>query len=243
MIRWALLPGRKPAGFLAKVAELRAAAEHASPGGARNTLADPDWDEFERQFPDSPEEDHAEQIKTLERRLAFFDFKLQKAIRIHAQDDIKFYSEQVIKFSNAVRQQKLMADKLGLEKGDLLARSQAELYFRAWAFWAMRAVDASLNDLSPRLVSLTFPEEVRAVLEPSLLNNRFLIPFVLATKVESGVSLPEWALDCVRDAVDDYIEHGAASFEKLFNATADGSTTASAHADATAPAAPPAGAS
>jgi hypothetical protein len=84
----------------------------------------------------------------------------------------------------------------------------------------MRDIDLMLADIVPRLAGLapTLTHEiVRHAVEPALLEARLLRPFIQATKLSSRSSLPPWAIEVVRDTIDDYIEKGAEHFDAELN--------------------------
>ena len=214
MLRWSLGPERKPAEFLKRATELRLKRERGSGQNSPLGAGDSDWQAFQTERASTPAaKDQAAQIQDLEEHLQFADFALRRARQRGDEHAQKKYADEVIKFSRAVKEQKLLAERLGLESGELLPRSTVELLFAAHAFWTMRSTDLALDALSRRLVNLSFPEEARAVLEPELLSMRFIAAYARAAQVASRSALPAWALDKLRDTVDDFIEHGAAHFD------------------------------
>lgn len=226
MLRWELTPGAKPPAFRRRCAELRLAQARAladptlpaptsPPPSSESNHAElqADWVEFQRQHPTHTSKAQAAQIQTLERELEFATFALGRA-RDRGDDYAqKKFSDDVIKFSRAVKEQKLLADRLGLESGELIPRATCETYLRAHAYWTMRATDLALDALAARLINLSFPEEARTILEAELLSVRFVQAYAHATRVAARNALPPWAVHCIRDTVDDFIEHGAALFD------------------------------
>lgn len=224
MLKWELSAKRAPEKFSARCAELRAKnhrsvlsssapADPDSPPPVRHS-ADPEWDEFRRSIAASGgPKDHASQIRDLEVFRDGYAFKLERAIERGDEADVKHWNTLLIDTSNAIRQAKLAADKLGIDEGELFPKADLARVIRAFAFWAMRAIDADLADLCPRLTGLAYVEEVRAILEPALLSNRFVKPFARAARVDSESSLAPWMVETLRDAVDDYIEKGSSAFD------------------------------
>lgn len=198
MISWSRGQKRLPAGFVKRVAEMR----------MENGLdADPDWSEFEEQAAAAPQADGSQHLDRLERYRDFFGFKLNKSIKAGDQDGIKFWEARFIAQEKAIRETKLLAEKLGLDNGETLRRN-TEAFVAGIAFWSMRSVDDLITYLAPRLVGLTYPEEVREVMEPVLLDARFVGPLARGSQVESATALPAWVPDVVRAAVGNYIEDG-----------------------------------
>lgn len=204
MVVWARTQKRLPKGFSAKLAALRAGV---------SVDADPDWAEFEKQLAENPEAGGEENEARLERYRDFFAFKLNKAIKAGQQDEIKYWEARFVTQEKAIRESKLLAEKLGLDNGETL-RKHTEAFVRSLAFWTMRSTDDLLAYISPKLVGLTFPEEVRAVLEPVMLDARFVGPLARASAVEGEAGLPDWVPGEIKRAVGNYIEHGEAAFEE-----------------------------
>lgn len=220
MLRWALGPERKPAEFLKRVAEIRLKRERgAGASAAQDHIHDPVWKAFQESRANATTKDASAQIQDLEEHLAFADFALRDARARGDEHAQKKYTDEVIKFSKAVKEQKLLADRLGLESGDLLSREIVELFIAAHAYWTMRTVDLALDSLSRKLVNLSFPEEARRILEPELLSARFVSGYARATQVASKSALPHWAFDKIRDTVDNFIEHGAEHFDATLGLT------------------------
>jgi hypothetical protein len=241
MLRWSLGPERKPPAFLTRCAELRVKREKrpappssdspppSAPGAdpasstAAHLAANSDWAAFQAHLAaaaGSAPRDAAAQIQDLEKHLHFAEFALRRARERGDEVAQKKYVAEVIQFSRAVKEQKLLADRLGIEAGELLPRSTVELLVAAFGYWAMRSIDQHLDYLSRRLLNLSYPEEARAVLEPELLSARFVAPFARATHLAARNSLPPWLTAALRATVADYIEHGAAAFDRLLTAAA-----------------------
>lgn len=191
-------------------------------GGGQNghkkpeLIADPDWAEFELTTKGNYED---EKYGQLARFRDFAIFKLEKSHKMGDESGVRGFGDQHIRYEQAIRQNKLADLRLGIDEGLLVPKAEFERLLRALVYWLMRCTDAHLPELCPRLMGKTTMEEVRAQLEPALLSVRFLQPLARATAVRAGVSLPEWAVGCLKDSVDDYIEDGAAEFEKEFKET------------------------
>lgn len=211
MQMWELSPGMKPPGLRRKCTELRRTKPGAwgsvTPGGAA-AGANPDWMDFTASFPDQASPDQLKQIQNLERQLHFLDFALGKARERGDSHLTKVYTEDLIKFSRAIKEQKALADKLGVESGELLQRPEIERIIAALGYWSMAAIDAVLPTLCKRLVGVTAPSEVRKILEPALLRAKFLEPFVRAKTVANGNALPPWIAAKIVDSADDYLQGG-----------------------------------
>ena len=193
-----------------RLADLLAISER---GGG--TGIDPDWEEFQRTTAGDVDDDPKKAMAAVARARAFAAFKFDKAAKENNRDDLKFFADLVAKLDSTLHDQQLRAKKLGIDAGDLVPRSEVERIARAWVFWAMRAVDADLAELCPKLTGLAQVNDVRGVLEPALLSNRFLKPFARAARIASPSAVPDWLVAILRDACDDYIENGAEEFKDV----------------------------
>ncbi len=217
MCRWALTR-KGPKSFIERCRQLRtsgdlANVDAAGKGYVPDTSRDDlklDWSEFTKQHPTSKPSDQAAQIQALEGELAFATFGLARSRERGDEAAQRKYADDMIKFSKAVKEQKLLADKLGVESGELLSKAEVMRILHAHAYWTMRGTDVALDALSRKLVNLAFPKDARAVLEPELLSIRFVQAYSQAVRTPAGNALPAWVRDAVRDAVDDFIENGAA---------------------------------
>ena len=217
VIDWAHHQRRLPSGFRAKVEELEMEArgeDYLEPDTAIDLMETPPVDNTDEETPQ-------ESIRRLDRLRRHYARKLDGANNRNALGDIKFYSDQVIRFEESLRKQRLMADRLGLDTGELIRRDTIERWLGGLGFWLMRSIDQSLNILCPQLAGLTFPEEVRTRLEDQLLDHRFFNPLLKSVTIASGSALPKWFVARLVDVVDDYVENGAESAAKALEMPAD----------------------
>jgi hypothetical protein len=177
---------------------------------------DPDYATFLQSHP-APPPDATNVIPSLRHRRAFADHKLGLAQSRGDLSGIKDATDALKLISSVLYDEETLASRLGREAGDTLPRPAAEALIAAFAYWALRAIDGHLDHLSRRLINLSYPEEARALLEPELLSARFLVPFARAAATPARNTLPPWLIARLRDTVDDYLDHGAAHFDHLFN--------------------------
>lgn len=203
MSKWMLTQKRIPAGAVARMGELTGKA----PDGT--TPRNAAWLKFKAEHPEPKS-----LVQQTELFAAFFKLQLDDALDRGHKGDQKFFSEQFFDASNSIRQQKLAADKLGIEEGQLFTKEQLQRVFRAWTFWAMRGADDILAECCPRSLDLKTVPQARAIWEPAILSQRFVKPFAKASRVESESSLSPWMVETMKDAVDDFIENGAKEFEE-----------------------------
>lgn len=208
------LPGITDVGPAAAAAGESAPAEEASPVDQAEPPKplgpDPDYKEFLNQARDR---DGAES-KDLEHWRDYYEFKLQKAAAVGDRAEVRFCEERFMKFEEAIRKNRLLAARLGLDTGDLMSREAVEQMVRAIASRLNAGIHILINDLPEKLVGLTFPEEVADRLEDGLLRHGLMLPFAKAAGQASNIGLPKWLVEIMRDAIDDHIEEGAREFDE-----------------------------
>lgn len=209
MVSWASTRQEVPPGVTRKLKSL---------GFDETIKEDPDWNIYqsgkaERKNAGEPEEDTA---NLLEDYRGFYSFKLLKANKHNKRSDAEFFSGQVIKFDKAIRENKLLAEKLGIQSGETIRRDACERWIRSWVYWTMRGVDSVLAELCPKVAAAASSlsvEQVRDLMEPLLLEHRLLIPFARSAKLQAALAMPSWLIEQTKDSVDDYIESGGAAFD------------------------------
>lgn len=211
MLNW--LPNQKdaPAGMKRKLAEYKAQRSGDSP----QLTGDADWAEFEKM---ARTDDPKESMVKIARARDFVAFKFEKASRANERDDMGFYANLLAKFEGVFHDAQLRAKKLGIDDGELLPRPEVERIAWAIAYWLLRATDQNLDALTSKLTALSpgfDAAPVRAVLEPELLSARFLIPFARAAKIQSGVTIPQWLYDKMKESTGDFLENGEREFEQV----------------------------
>ena len=142
----------------------------------------------------------------LERASKVTFIRLSRAIDQGDQSSIRFWNGEFIRLQKAIREEQMHARKMGLDEGQLLSKGEVCRLMWALAFWLCRGVEQDVFALAPKLLSLTFEEEVHSVLDRFFMRKRFLGPLTKAVTCPSGVSLPAWLVDTLREAVDDFYE-------------------------------------
>ncbi len=117
-----------------------------------------------------------------------------------------YWHERYLKTDKAIRDAELHAKKMGLDEGQIINREEFERLMFAMAFWMMRGVEVDLKDLAPKCVGLEFVEVAYGVLDRFFVRARFFSAFSKSITQESGVSLPLWAYDGLKRAVDTFWE-------------------------------------
>jgi hypothetical protein len=208
MLAWEKMQVRKSPEFAARCKELRIErGEEVGP-----PPVDEDWVKFREGQGATDPKDHKAQINTLEMFRDGYAMKLDDAMKRKDMPEIRRWNELLIETTNSIRQNKLAAEKLGLDQGDIISFAEMDRIIFAFGYWSMRAVDQHLDAIAAKLADLSpgFDKRtVRAVLEPELLSKRILVPFAKASK-PSGVSLPARAVAKLAQTVGDFLEDGEA---------------------------------
>jgi hypothetical protein len=226
MLRWyAALPSASQAkltpAFRRRIDEIRAGRERTS---GNLFIADQDYADFHRDHGTATAAGGGQEVAALaalKLQRDFAVFKIQRAQARGSIAEVKDATEQLRYISGVIHDEELRAQKLGREIGDILPRAEAERVFRALPYWLLRGVDDLLAELTKRLAAASssgplFPEEVRAIIEPVLLSTRVLLPFVRASQVNAGNTLPVWAVTQMRESMAATLESGAVEFARLY---------------------------
>jgi len=132
--------------------------------------------------------------------------KIKRALDDGNANDLKVYNTELVRITESIRKTRLMQERLGIVEGETLSREAAEQLAHSLVWWCMRSVDTAKLDLCKRLCGLTFPEEVWQVLEPYLLSSLVYLPITRSIEREpSGVSLPVWFTEALRNALDEFV--------------------------------------
>lgn len=164
--------------------------------------------EFDRTYDSSTARQDA--LADLRKKRAYWLLVLDRATARADEHAINFASDKFTTYARELHKAELLAQRQGLELGDVLPRAAHERIIRAHIHHALRCIDHALPALCRRSLNLSFPEEVRALLEPALLSSAFFEPIAHAAALATGQSLPAWFTDCYAATVDDYLDHGRA---------------------------------
>lgn len=152
----------------------------------------------------------------LERASKITFIRLDRAINEGDQSSIRFWNGEFIRLQKAIREEQSHARKMGVDEGQLLSKGEVCRLVWALGFWLCRGIDQDLFALAPKLLNLSFEEEAHAVLDRFFMRARFLAPLTKATTCPSGVTLPVWLVDTIREAVEDFYEPDGDEEEKEF---------------------------
>ncbi len=206
-------------GLVARLAEIR--TEIARDTG--KTLTDPAYEKFTASRAGKHPSD-VEAITELKRLRDFAIFKISAATEIMDFTALNSAKALLRELSAIIHDEEIRGQRLGREMGDILPRPQAEAIAGALGFWLMRGADELIAELQPKLVAASAAgalgyEQIRKIIEPSVLSKRVLVPFVRSMKNETGMTLPKWMVEAMGASMDDALEDGVAEVTKLLGET------------------------
>lgn len=211
---WALKQRKLPAGFLARLADLRAGKADDAP--EKGTDAPPagesskDWEAFLAQAGANAAsagsaDDSKASMVALARARDFAAFMFEKSAKEDAKADMKFYSDLLAKMEGIIHDALIRAKRLGIDSGELYPRAEHERIISAWAYHAMRAIDKALPALCRKCIGAESAEAVRQVLEPALLSAAYFEPFQHAVNSATGNKMPDWFAAAIKESVVNFI--------------------------------------
>lgn len=162
--------------------------------------------EFDRTYDSATARQDA--LADLRKKRAYWLLVLDRATARADEHAINFASDKFTTYARELHKAELLAQRQGLELGDVLPRAAHERLIRAHVHHALRCLDRALPALCRRALNLSFPEEVRALLEPALLSAAFFEPIAQAAALATGQALPAWVPACYADTIDAYLESG-----------------------------------
>lgn len=119
---------------------------------------------------------------------------------------VTYWHGLYLKTLEAIKRDELHLKKMGLDDGQIISRAEFDRLLFAMGFWMLRSVDVDLKALAPKCVGLNFAEESYGVLDRYFVRTRFFSAFSKSITQESGVSLPLWAYDSLKAALETYWE-------------------------------------
>lgn len=219
MMAWLPLQKNIPQAMYQR-GEARASGVEPKDEGSTGASSQADWKAFVEQHETAKKEGKneapKEALELLIEHRDFAGFCFKSAAKANNKADMKFFAGLLATFEGVIHDAQLRAKKLGIDQGDLFQRTEVERIVFALAYWLLRSTDQHLDALSGKLKALAPGLEavaVRAVLEPELLSDRFLVPMAQAAKMQNGVSLPDWLVAKMRESCGDFLENGEKEFD------------------------------
>lgn len=142
----------------------------------------------------------------------FYKAQLMAAVNKGQQGSISFYDDKLRRVQKDIRDDELHAQKMGLDKGEIVTRETVDRFAYALAFQLLQGINRSQKLLAPSLIGLGFVEEARNVLDDHLTHSLIVEPLAGACGVDYGGKLPEFFVEAVARAVQHFVENGASDF-------------------------------
>lgn len=201
---------RLSASFRARVTELRLRAA-ANAGKKNSSSADPEWADFERHYSANSPGDQTE-LAELKKLAAFYRHKMllcsQRSDHAGASAAQNLHKD----IASVIHDMELRAQKLGRDLGDLVPRSLMETTARHIGYHLLRCADSCLSELV-RVLTVTdpaaaplLPEEIRARVEPVLLNSHVLQPIRAAARAANPAAPPPWLVASLEAGLAEVLE-------------------------------------
>lgn len=139
----------------------------------------------------------------------FSAFMFKTAAETGDQGGQRFYAALLQRLEGCLHDAQIRAQRLGLDTAQLYPRSDMEHLIAAWCYWGNICTLETIEGVCRKLIGRQSYNEVRDILEPYLLTEKFIEPFKHALTVATGMQLPAWFTAKLIDSVDDFINHGA----------------------------------
>ena len=120
-------------------------------------------------------------------------------------ESIKFWNDLLLKTDESIRRSEAHAKKLGIDKGELLSRSEVERIFRAMLWAGNACCDKFAKQIAQRLSNKP-PEEIYEMLAPMLTACTLFEGMRKITKPPGECNVPEWLVDCVNQEESQYLD-------------------------------------
>jgi uncharacterized protein Usg len=130
------------------------------------------------------------------------------AMEVKAGNLIEFWDKRYQAAVKAKHAAELHEKKLGLEKGEILGREQFRHLVDVMIFHLLRGIEAEGKDLAPRLLELSFVEEVHHRLTEHRVMSRILVPFIKMAEAAGPLGVPGFVVEQIKDRVDQYVQDG-----------------------------------
>ena len=133
----------------------------------------------------------------------FIELQEAKAAGDDAREKIAL--DAYLKIDKQIRESEAHNKKLGLDRGEVLPRSEVERILRAM-FWAGNACCDKFSKQIAQRLSDKKPAEVHKILKPTLTALTLFEGLKRVAKTPGDVNLPEWVIECSRTEETQYLK-------------------------------------
>tara|TARA_R110000764_G_scaffold229993_1_gene321068 strand:- start:15171 stop:15995 length:825 start_codon:yes stop_codon:yes gene_type:complete len=145
------------------------------------------------------------EIKSAEQLRDEYFIELQDAKEIGDDAREKIALDSYLRIDKQIRDSEAHNKKLGIDRGEVLARSEVERILRAM-FWAGNACCDKFSKQIAQRLSDKKPAEVHKILKPTLTALTLFEGLKRVAKTPGDVNLPEWVIECSRTEETQYLK-------------------------------------
>lgn len=145
------------------------------------------------------------EVYTAEDFRRYYAEKLSKAQREDSMGDIRYWNDLFIKTDKSIRESEAHAKKLGIDRGEMLARSEVERIIRIWMYAGNACIKSVIHQIAERVAGMNDPEEVYKFLCPVVIGGRIFEGLSKVSKAE-GVKLEKWFIEAVQSEGENYLK-------------------------------------
>jgi hypothetical protein len=146
-------------------------------------------------------------LKSLEEVRDYYNSQLCTAVESKTPDHetIKFWNDLLIKTEKCLREAQAHEKKLGIEKGEMLARSEVERILENICWAGNASCDKFGKQIAERL-SNKGPADIYRILAPLLTALMIFEPVRKLKTAPGNINLPEWVIECFETERKQYLK-------------------------------------
>ena len=152
-------------------------------------------------------ETNPHKLKSLEEVRDYYNSQLSKAVESKTPDHetIKFWNDLLIKTEKCLREAQAHEKKLGIEKGEMLARAEVERILENICWAGNASCDKFGKQIAERL-SNKAPADIYKILAPLLTALMIFEPIRKLKTAPGNINLPEWVIECFETERKQYLK-------------------------------------
>lgn len=195
--------------FRSRVTELRLVRPAAD--GGKSASLDPEYADFERVYQQGGITDQTA-LAELKKQAAFYQYKQRACSSRNDHAGASAALNQLKDLAGVIHDMELRAQKLGRDLGDLVPRKTLEDPARFLGYHLLRCADAAREQIVAALrvsdpaASPLLPEEIRARIDPILLDAFVLQPIRRASQGDNQAAPPDWLVAALTAGASEVLE-------------------------------------
>lgn len=147
-------------------------------------------------------------VEEIEKDILRYTNDQHRAEREGNREALEYATNQKLKFQKALIEVRMRLKKMGEESGKQISKPEFEQIISAMASRAALGVHQLIQKISLDVCESETAEEAIGKLEPLVLAELFVDPFVRAAGLAAGCGMPAWVVDGIKTAIGDHIEDG-----------------------------------